>query len=77
MVQDPSSSFSNTRFSGIRIKHVPVGTVHFETLIKSDMEGSLSFLILYCTMNIKLNILYFICCRGRKQGSTKVTIKVY
>lgn len=38
-VQDPTSSFSNPRLSAIRIKHVPEGTVKFETLIESGIEG--------------------------------------
>jgi cold shock CspA family protein len=38
-VQDPTSSFSNPRLSAIRIKHLPEGTVKFETLIESAVEG--------------------------------------
>jgi cold shock CspA family protein len=38
-VQDPTSSFSNPRLSAIRIKHLPEGTVKFETLIESGIEG--------------------------------------
>lgn len=38
-VQDPTSSFSNPRLSAIRIKHVPEGTVKFENLIESGIEG--------------------------------------
>lgn len=39
-VQDPTSSFSNPRLSAIRIKHLPEGTVKFETLIENDVEGN-------------------------------------
>uniref|UniRef100_A0A1L8E1P0 Putative mitochondrial inner membrane n=1 Tax=Nyssomyia neivai TaxID=330878 RepID=A0A1L8E1P0_9DIPT len=39
MIQDPNSSFANTRQSAIRIKHLPEGTVQFETLIESNVEG--------------------------------------
>ncbi|GAB0096270.1 cold shock domain-containing protein E1 [Sergentomyia squamirostris] len=39
MIQDPNSSFANTRQSAIRIKHLPEGTVQFETLIESNLEG--------------------------------------
>ncbi|GAB0089860.1 hypothetical protein DMENIID0001_044780 [Sergentomyia squamirostris] len=38
MIQDPNSSFANTRQSAIRIKHLPEGTVQFETLIESNLE---------------------------------------
>lgn len=38
-VQDPTSSFNNPRLSAIRIKHLPEGTVKFETLIESNVEG--------------------------------------
>lgn len=38
-VQDPTSSFSNPRLSAIRIKHMPEGSVKFETLIESGVEG--------------------------------------
>lgn len=41
-VQDPTSSFSNPRLSAIRIKHLPEGTVKFEILIESDVEGVVS-----------------------------------
>ncbi|XP_059620079.1 LOW QUALITY PROTEIN: cold shock domain-containing protein E1-like [Phlebotomus argentipes] len=39
MIQDPNSSFANTRQSAIRIKHLPEGSVQFETLIESNVEG--------------------------------------
>ena len=38
--KDPSSSFSNTRHSAIRLKHLPAGSVHFETVIETDLLGS-------------------------------------
>lgn len=41
-VQDPTSSFTNPRLSAIRIKHVQEGTVKFETLIESGVEGVVS-----------------------------------
>uniref|UniRef100_A0A182QFF3 CSD domain-containing protein n=1 Tax=Anopheles farauti TaxID=69004 RepID=A0A182QFF3_9DIPT len=42
VIQDPGSSFANNRQSAIRIKHLPVGTVKFETLIESNVEGVVS-----------------------------------
>lgn len=39
VIQDPGSSFANNRQSAIRIKHLPLGSVQFETLIESDVEG--------------------------------------
>lgn len=42
VIQDPGSSFANTRQSAIRIKHLPPGTVKFETLIESNVEGTVS-----------------------------------
>jgi hypothetical protein len=39
VIQDPDSSFSNTKHSAIRIKHLPEGSVQFETLIQSNVEG--------------------------------------
>lgn len=39
VVQDPSSSYTNTRLNAIRIKHLPTGTVSFETLVESNLEG--------------------------------------
>ncbi|XP_055613543.1 cold shock domain-containing protein E1 isoform X2 [Uranotaenia lowii] len=42
VIQDPGSSFANTRQSAIRIKHLPKGTVQFETLIESNVEGIVS-----------------------------------
>ncbi|XP_063697366.1 cold shock domain-containing protein E1 [Culicoides brevitarsis] len=39
VVQDPASSYPNTRYTAIRIKHLPVGTVQFETLVESGLEG--------------------------------------
>ncbi|XP_014206710.1 cold shock domain-containing protein E1 [Copidosoma floridanum] len=40
VIKDPSSSFSNTRQSGIRLKHLPPGSVQFETIIESDIMGT-------------------------------------
>ncbi|XP_011499122.1 PREDICTED: cold shock domain-containing protein E1 [Ceratosolen solmsi marchali] len=40
VIQDPSSSFSNARQSGIRLKHLPSGTVQFETIIESNVLGN-------------------------------------
>ncbi|XP_055621287.1 cold shock domain-containing protein E1 isoform X2 [Toxorhynchites rutilus septentrionalis] len=42
VIQDPGSSFANTRQSAIRIKHLPLGSVKFETLIESNVEGIVS-----------------------------------
>lgn len=42
VIQDPGSSFANTRQSAIRIKHLPADTVKFETLIESNVEGVVS-----------------------------------
>lgn len=39
VVQDPASSYTNTRLNAIRIKHLPAGTVQFETLVESALEG--------------------------------------
>ncbi|XP_043248968.1 cold shock domain-containing protein E1 [Colletes gigas] len=41
VIQDPSSSFSNNRQSAIRLKHLPVGTVQFETIIEKDLMGTI------------------------------------
>ncbi|XP_067214541.1 RNA-binding protein Unr [Linepithema humile] len=40
VIQDPSSSFSNTRQSAIRLKHLPIGTVKFQTVIEKDILGT-------------------------------------
>ncbi|KAK2581303.1 hypothetical protein KPH14_008082 [Odynerus spinipes] len=40
VIQDPSSSFSYTRPSAIRLKHLPTGTVEFETIIEKDLQGN-------------------------------------
>ncbi|XP_053683754.1 cold shock domain-containing protein E1-like isoform X2 [Sabethes cyaneus] len=42
VIQDPGSSFANTRQSAIRIKHLMPGTVKFETLIEGNVEGIVS-----------------------------------
>lgn len=76
VIQDPTSSFSNTRFSAIRIKHLTAGTVQFETLVKSDVEGVISReapkspiksldrteggVITYTESNTKKTIMYFL-----------------
>lgn len=40
--QDPLSVFSNnSRQIGIRVKHLPPGTVQFDTLIQENLEGML------------------------------------
>lgn len=39
VVQDPNSSYTNTRFNAIRIKHLSAGSVQFETLVESNLEG--------------------------------------
>ncbi|CAH2034866.1 unnamed protein product, partial [Iphiclides podalirius] len=41
---DPVTTFSNmnTRQSAIRIKHLPAGTVHFETLVERGIRGAVS-----------------------------------
>ncbi|XP_012137903.1 cold shock domain-containing Unr isoform X2 [Megachile rotundata] len=41
VIQDPSSSFSNNRQSAIRLKHLPAGTVQFETIIEKDILGTI------------------------------------
>lgn len=41
VIQDPSSSFSNNRQSAIRLKHLPAGTVQFETIIEKDLSGTI------------------------------------
>jgi len=38
--KDPSSSFSNSRQNAIRLKHLPTGTVKFETIIEKDILGT-------------------------------------
>lgn len=38
-IQEPGSSFANSRLSAIRIKHLPAGTVQFETLMENNVEG--------------------------------------
>lgn len=46
-VQDPTSSFNNPRLSAIRIKHLPEGSVKFETLIESGVEGKIKIIIFF------------------------------
>lgn len=38
--QDPSSSFSNSRQSAIRLKHLPSGSVQFESVIETTVPGN-------------------------------------
>ncbi|XP_074115620.1 cold shock domain-containing Unr [Cotesia typhae] len=40
VIQDPPTFFSNTRQSAIRLKHLPSGTVQFETVTESDLVGT-------------------------------------
>lgn len=40
VIQDSSSSFSNARRCAIRLKHLPAGTVQFETIIAKDVIGT-------------------------------------
>lgn len=42
VVQDPSSSFGNSRQSAIRIKHLPPGTVQFENVIERGLTGAVT-----------------------------------
>ncbi|XP_053672561.1 cold shock domain-containing protein E1 [Anopheles nili] len=76
VIQDPGSSFANNRQSAIRIKHLPVGTVKFETLIENNVEGIVSReapkspiksqerteggVITYVQGSIKKTIMYFL-----------------
>lgn len=76
VVQDPSSSYTNTRLNAIRIKHLPPGSVQFETLVESNLEGVITReapkspakslerteggVITYIQGNNKKNIMYFL-----------------
>lgn len=40
--QEPGANFANTRFCAVRIKHLPKGTVQFETPVESNIEGVIS-----------------------------------
>ncbi|XP_057322058.1 cold shock domain-containing protein E1 [Microplitis mediator] len=40
VIQDPPTFFANTRQSAIRLKHLPSGTVQFETVTESDLLGT-------------------------------------
>ena len=42
MVPDPTSSFSQNRQNAIRIKYLPPNTVHFETILKEKVSGSVT-----------------------------------
>lgn len=65
--QDPSSSFSNTRQSAIRLKHLAAGSVQFETIIESnilgnvieDTNGNEPGLIGYCKDEQDKSIIFF------------------
>ncbi|XP_046470735.1 RNA-binding protein Unr [Neodiprion pinetum] len=41
VIQDPSSSFSNSRQSAIRLTHLPSGSVQFESVIETTVPGSI------------------------------------
>lgn len=50
-IQEPGASFANTRLCAIRIKHLPSGTVQFETMIERNIEG-----IEYSKLNLIIRI---------------------
>ncbi|KOC67403.1 Cold shock domain-containing protein E1 [Habropoda laboriosa] len=68
IVNDPSSSFSNNRQSAIRLKHLPAGTVQFETIIEKDLLGTIILginasvpgLIGYTKENQQKDVIFFI-----------------
>ncbi|XP_033340905.2 cold shock domain-containing Unr [Megalopta genalis] len=68
VIQDPSSSFSSNRQSAIRLKHLPAGTVQFETIIEKDLVGTiiqgvsglLPGLIGYVKENQHKSVIFFI-----------------
>ncbi|XP_055378743.1 cold shock domain-containing protein E1 isoform X2 [Condylostylus longicornis] len=39
VIQEPGSTYNSSRLCAIRIKHLPHGTVQFETLVVSNIEG--------------------------------------
>ncbi|XP_014228591.1 cold shock domain-containing protein E1 isoform X1 [Trichogramma pretiosum] len=39
VIQDPSSSYANSRLSAIRLRHLPKGSVSFESIIEIDVLG--------------------------------------
>lgn len=41
LFQDPPTFFSSTRQSAIRLKHLPPGTVQFETVTETDLLGTI------------------------------------
>ncbi|XP_076302317.1 RNA-binding protein Unr-like [Lasioglossum baleicum] len=41
VIQDSSASSSNNRQCAIRLKHLPAGTVQFETIIEEDLLGTI------------------------------------
>ncbi|XP_029053102.1 cold shock domain-containing protein E1 isoform X2 [Osmia bicornis bicornis] len=67
VIQDPSSSFSNNRQSAIRLKHLPAGTVQFETIIEKDLLGTIiqgingiePGLIGYTKDNVQKSVIFF------------------
>ncbi|XP_015595682.1 cold shock domain-containing protein E1 [Cephus cinctus] len=65
VIQDPSSSFSNTRQSAIRLKHLPPGSVQFETIIEANVLGS----VIQDTNNIEPGLIGYL-----KDGQQKSII---
>ncbi|XP_031630899.1 cold shock domain-containing protein E1 isoform X2 [Contarinia nasturtii] len=75
-IQEPGSSFANNRLSAIRIKHLPPGKVQFETLMETNVEGTVTReaprspvksqermeggVITYTQANTKKTIMYFL-----------------
>ncbi|XP_055310650.1 cold shock domain-containing protein E1 isoform X3 [Sitodiplosis mosellana] len=75
-IQEPGSSFANNRLSAIRIKHLPPGKVQFETLMETNIEGTVTReaprspvksqermeggVITYTQANTKKTIMYFL-----------------
>lgn len=41
VVQEQGVPYNTSRLHAIRIKHLPAGTVQFETLVASNIEGKL------------------------------------
>nr|XP_031826339.1 cold shock domain-containing protein E1 [Nomia melanderi] len=67
VIQDPTSSFSSNRQSAIRLKHLPPGTVQFETIVEKDLVGTViqggnglvSGLIGYTKENQQKSVIFF------------------
>lgn len=65
--KDPPTFFSNSRHSAIRLKHLPIGSVQFETVIESDVSGDIiqdvsgldPGLIGYSNKDEQQNIIFF------------------